>query len=183
MFQGTLPEGKQKQLFEIQGDVRNPSYSIDGKSLYFSSNVDGDWGLYRYSFTTNLIELITAEHGQFAVESPDGGIYFSKENVDGIFYLSKDKMKSHLVTQNLNKKDWGSFFYLNGALHYLKRDNELDKLVRIDKAGVEHVLMTFPVFSIRNYRAFSPIENNKIAVTMQGISGADIYRIPLHNHH
>jgi Tol biopolymer transport system component/DNA-binding winged helix-turn-helix (wHTH) protein len=179
MYQGILPEGIQKQLFEIPGDVRNPSYSIDGKSLYFSSNADGDWGLYRYSFITRSIELITAEHGQFAVESPDGGIYFSKENVDGIFYLSKDKMKSHRVTQDLNKKDWGSFFYLNDALHYLKRDNEFDKLIRIDKVGVEHDVMTFPIFSIRNYRAFSPIENNKIAVTMQGISGADIYSIPL----
>jgi len=179
MFQGALPEGKQQQLFEIQGDVRNPSYSIDGRSLYFSSNVDGDWGLYNYSFSTGLIELITADHGQFAVESPDGGIYFSKDNVDGIFYLSKDKMKSHRVTSGLNKKDWGSFFYLNDALHYLKRDNELDKLVRIDTTGVEHDVMTFPIFSIRNYRAFSLIGNDKIAVTMQGISGADIYSIPL----
>ncbi|NQZ87755.1 MAG: hypothetical protein HRT54_09265 [Colwellia sp.] len=69
-------------------------------------------------------------------------------------------MKSHRVTANLSKKDWGSFFYLNRALHYLKRDNELDKLVRIDETGVEHDVMTFPVFSIRNYRALSPMGND-----------------------
>jgi Tol biopolymer transport system component/DNA-binding winged helix-turn-helix (wHTH) protein len=179
MFHATLPEGMQTQLFEIEGDVRNPSYSIDGKSILFSSNVDGDWGIYRYSFISSSIELVTSDHGMFAIESPDGGIYYSKENVDGIFYLSKDKATSHRVTPNLNSKDWGSFFYLNNALHYLKRDQELDKLVRIDTNGVEYDVMTFPVFSIRNYRAFSPIENDQVAVTMQGISGADIYSIPL----
>ena len=79
----------------------------------------------------------------------------------------------------MNSKDWGSFFYLNNALHYLKRDQELDKLVRIDTNGVEQDIMTFPVFSVRNYRAFSPIDTDQVAVTMQGLSGADIYSISL----
>jgi Tol biopolymer transport system component/DNA-binding winged helix-turn-helix (wHTH) protein len=179
MFQGTLPTGKQAQLFEIEGDVRNPSYSIDGKSLYFSSNVDEEWGIYKYSFVTQSIELIISDSGKFAIEAPDGGIYYSKENIDGIFYLSADKMQSHQVTKKLRTKDWGSFFYLNNALHYLNRTNELDILVRIDSGGKEHNVMSFPVFSIRNTRAFSTIKNNQIAVTMQGISDADIYSIPL----
>ncbi len=180
MFHGTTQEGIKKPLFEIDGDVRNPSYSRDGQSLLFSSNASGVWGIYRYNFSNFSIETINSDQGKFAIESPDGGIYFSKEDVDGIFYLSNDGVSQHQITKNLNSKDWGSFFYLNHELHYLKRNNEFDKIVRLDNSGNEHDVMTFPIFSIRNNRAFSIKDNTKIAISMQGISGADIYSVPLH---
>ncbi|WP_019029985.1 winged helix-turn-helix domain-containing protein [Colwellia piezophila] len=179
LYKGSLPEGELVKLIDIDGDVRNPSYSPDGERLYFSSNKTGQWAIYRYDFAIKKITQIIDDNGKYAIESNDGGIYYTKENVAGIFYLSKDKKTQKTVTPHLNALDWGSFFIQNKQLYYLKRTKENDILMRIDSAGNEQEVFSLPPISIRNEKALTPAYLGTVIVSMLGINDADIYSIPL----
>lgn len=179
LYQGSLPGGELAQLIDIDGDVRNPSYSKDGQRLYFSSNKGGQWAIYRYDFTNKEVTQITDDNGKYAIESTDGGIYYTKENLPGIFYLSADKKTQHIVTVNLGSSDWGSFFIQNEQLYFLKRTKENDLLMRLDEAGNEHEVFSLPPVSIRNEKALTPAYQGTVIVSMLGINDADIYSVPL----
>jgi len=179
LYQGSLPEGQLEQLIDIDGDVRNPSYSKDGQRLYFSSNKTGNWAIYRYDFTTKVTTQIIDDNGKYAIESNDGGIYYTKENLPGIFYLSSDKKTHHTVTTKLGASDWGSFFIQDEKLYFLKRTKENDILVHIDDAGNEQEVFSLPPVSIRNEKALTPAYQGTVIVSMLGINDADIYSVPL----
>lgn len=179
LYLGELPSGNLERLIEIDGDVRKPSFSQDGKSIYFSSNKHGQWGIYKYDMASEELTLLVPENGKYALESDDGGIYFTKDSDDGIFYQSANGGKQTTITENLSIRDWGSFFLLNGDVHYLKRTKENDALMRVDAQGIEYLVFTLPPFSIRNEKALSPAGDGSVIATMLGINDADIYKVPL----
>ncbi|MCJ8304324.1 hypothetical protein, partial [Shewanella sp.] len=84
-----------------------------------------------------------------------------------------------LATAELAATDWGSFFYHDAELYFLKRTDDEDILVRLDDEGREHVAFSLPALSIRNERALSISNNNRVVVSMLGINDADIYSVPL----
>ena len=178
MYQGDLASNKLEQLFELDGDVRNPSYSNDGTKLFFSANQTGDWQLYSYQFASKTISLISHENIKFAVEADNGDLYYSKDNTNGIYLKTAGGIVSQ-ITQELEKNDWGSFFFLNDSLYFLKRTDEQDVLVKLNKNGMQEDIMSLPILSIRNNSAFSPMGNDRVVVSMQGINDADIYSMPL----
>ena len=178
LYLGTLPNEKLAPLPGIDGDVRNPSFSRDGTQVYFSSNMAGQWGIYRYTLASEEVEMI-AENGKFAIEDEHGGLYYSKDNLAGIFYLPADGNGEYLATAELAATDWGSFFYHDAELYFLKRTDDEDILVRLDDEGREHVAFSLPALSIRNERALSISNNNRVVVSMLGINDADIYSVPL----
>ncbi len=178
LYLGALPDGKLVALNGIDGDVRNPSFSRDGTHLYFSSNMAGQWGIYRYTLATKAIEAVI-DNGKYAVEDESGGLYYSKDNLAGIFYHPADSTSEYKVTSALAAGDWGSFFYHNEEVHFLKRTDDEDIVVRLDNRGGEHVAFSLPALSIRNERALSVAADNRVVVSMLGINDADIYSVPL----
>lgn len=178
LFIGRLPDGKLTGLQGIDGDVRNPSFSRDGSQVYFSSNMAGKWGIYRYNLASEKIEVVV-KNGKYAIEDQHGGLYYSKDNTAGIFYLDANGADDHLVTSDLAAGDWGSFFYHNAELYFLKRTDAADMLVHLDGEGREQIAFSLPALSIRNERALSVATNNTVVVSMLGINDADIYSVPL----
>lgn len=179
LYIAELPSGKQQKLLDFDGDVRNPSYSNDGKRLYFSAKTDGKWAIYRYTFNSKNLEKITENNGKYAIEDDEGGIFFTKDNTRGIFYLSSNKQES-LITNELSDLDWGSLFYKNKTLYFIKRTEKADSIIGRDKSGKEVELMTFPAITMRNSKAISPGINNSIIFTLQGINDSDIYKVAIH---
>lgn len=178
LFLGTLPDGKLTKLQGIEGDVRNPSFSRDGTHLYFSSNMAGKWGVYRYSLASQKVDIVV-ENGKYAIEDPADGLYYSKDNIAGIFYLSSEDAAEQRVTSELAAGDWGSFFYHDAGLYFLKRTDDEDIVVRLDAEGREHVAFSLPALSIRNERALSIANDDRVVVSMLGINDADIYSVSL----
>ncbi|RTR30169.1 hypothetical protein EKG39_16180 [Shewanella atlantica] len=178
LFLGRLPGGKLMSLKGIDGDIRNPSFSRDGTQLYFSSNMAGKWGIYRYTLASEKVEAVV-EDGKYAIEDQHGGLYYSKDNLAGIFYLPADEARESLVTDELAAGDWGSFFYHNSELYFLKRTVNEDIVVRIDAEGGEHVAFSLPALSIRNERALAIATEDRVVVSMLGINDADIYSVSL----
>ncbi|WOH37905.1 winged helix-turn-helix domain-containing protein [Thalassotalea fonticola] len=173
-----LPSGNQQKLLDIDGDVRNPSYSADGKRLYFSAKISGKWAIYRYTFISEKLEQVSEGNGKYAVEDDDGGIFFTKDNTRGIFHLSADRHET-LITTKLSDLDWGSLFYKNKTLYYIKRTEKADFIIARDGSGSEVELMTLPPITIRNGMGISPGVNDSIIFTLQGINDSDIYKISI----
>lgn len=179
LYKGELPSGKLTPLIEIEGDVRKPSYSQDGKSVYFSSNKHGKWGIYKLVLASQTLTMLVEENGKYALESDDGGIYFTKDNQGGIFYQPVNSEEEQLITEQLSIRDWGSFFLKDGQLYYLHRTKFNDNLMKIDEDGNKHLVFALPPLSIRNEKALALGKGDTVIATMLGINDADIYRVPL----
>jgi Tol biopolymer transport system component len=86
-------------------DQRDPSFSPDGKYLYFSSDRNGIFNIYRYHFESKKLQQITnVAGGAFAPSlSPDGKklVYagYAKEGY-GIYLLDSIKVLSEVTLEN-----------------------------------------------------------------------------------
>jgi Tol biopolymer transport system component len=84
------------RLFDVMKntgyDDRDPRYSMDGKTLYFSSDRTGIFNIYRYSFETHALERLTNVSG--GAFSPD---------------VSRDQKK--LVCANYDKDGYGIYLF------------------------------------------------------------------------
>lgn len=179
LFTADLSSGEQTLLLDLESDIRNPSLSEDGKRLYFSSNLDGEWAIYRYLFVDKNYEKVIAEGAIFAVEESPNSLYFTKENTRGIYHLDLVTKKETQINSDLGKSDWGNFFVQDNNVVFVRRSDKYDEITRVDKTGVEHILFTLPVLTVRNNRSFSKGENNTVMMTELGINDSDIYRLKL----
>lgn len=179
LYIGQLTSGKLTKVLDLNGNIRNPSYSMDGKEILFSSNIGKAWGIYRYNIKTQKLIKLVEDNGKYAIENSDGGIYYSKDNESGIFYLSQNGKTRKTITTELSNNDWGSFFIQNNNLYFLKRNKDNDILMSIDNEGEEKVVLTLPRLSIRNEKGFSPALDGTVIISMQGLNDADIYSVKI----
>lgn len=79
-----------RRLTSSGGDDVVPSFSRDGRSLYFASNRTGSWQVFRTSVQGGEAQQITREGGFAAFEAPRGdSIYYTKFNVPGLFQIPR----------------------------------------------------------------------------------------------
>ncbi|MCL1046955.1 winged helix-turn-helix domain-containing protein [Shewanella electrodiphila] len=165
---------------QVKGNVRYASFSVDGSRVYYSSLIDEQWGFYQYDLASKQVKLILNDNIKYAVEDNNQGMYYTLDNVAGIYYLAAGSTQPIKVNNTLRAKDWGSFFFQNNALYYLERSDENDLIKRLTSNGESEIAFKLPAMSIRNERSIAAASDDTIIVSMQGINDADIYRIPLH---
>jgi len=183
LYLGLVSGDEPTKISEIKGDVRNPSFSNDGRKIYYSSNVDGHWSLYVYHLDSQQSEFVVAHAAKYGVEDNTGGVYYSRDNQAGIFYHPNDGGEERLITAELSTGDWGSFFYQNEALYFLKRSDISDQIIEMTADNQQQLLFTLPAVSIRGQRALAKADDNTIVVSMLGINDADIYSVSLAPRH
>lgn len=86
-------------------DQRDPSFSPDGKYLYFSSNRSGIFNIYRYHFDSSKLEQITnVSGGAFTPSlSPDGKkLVYAGYDKDGYSIYQIDTIQVHSSTDQEN---------------------------------------------------------------------------------
>lgn len=182
LYVGSLSANQLNVVPQALGDIRNPSFSLDGRKIYYSSNVEGKWEIYQYEVDTQKVKRIVEEGGKYAVEDNLGGLYYSKDNTPGLFYQPKVGNEV-LVTEELAVGDWGSFFYQEQAVYFLKRSDSQDILVRLDSQWQPEIVFSLPAVSIRGGRSLAKAADGALVVSMLGINDADIYRISLEDSH
>jgi len=80
-------------------DIDTPSWSAEGSHIYFSSNKDGNWQIWRVDREGNNLTRMTHQSGASARESTDGAtLYFSKYGEVGLWQKKLDVSSSAVVT-------------------------------------------------------------------------------------
>lgn len=69
-------DGSQRAHDLVEGFV--PSFSRDGKWIYFASERSGEWQVWKVSVRGGLATQVTTQGGFAALESVDGNLYYSK---------------------------------------------------------------------------------------------------------
>jgi Tol biopolymer transport system component len=97
--------GKARQVTTAAGDHVRPSFSSDGKWIYFSNNTNN--GIQRIPFGGGAAEAVT-HNGFEAFESPDGHwLYYAELGVaDGIFRVPTAGGAEQLILRDPRAKAW-----------------------------------------------------------------------------
>jgi Tol biopolymer transport system component len=81
-----------------------PSWSRDGKFLYYASNRSGKWQIWKQPVSEDGAEQVTKQGGFGAFEAADGTLYYSKSpSTPGIYKMPGEEM----VLSSASAPKWG----------------------------------------------------------------------------
>ena len=124
------------QIFLVDSEGRNlhvlvsdtypnevPSWSGDGKAVYFASRRTGDNQVWRHELSTGKETQVTRHGGFAAFESYDAKwLYYSKYEGGGIWKMPVGGGQEDLVTDSLHRGYWGNFAVTNNGLYLVDSD-------------------------------------------------------------
>jgi len=100
-----------------------PSWSRDGKAVYFASNRSGNWQVWRREISTGKETQITQHGGFAAFESYDAKtLYYSKLDRGGLWKMPVGSGQELLVTDSLHLGYWGNFAVTDNGLYLVDAD-------------------------------------------------------------
>ena len=108
------------------GEYENvvPSWSRDGKFLYFASNRTESYQIWRYELASGKETQVTRDGGFASFESYDGKtLYFSKFERPGIWNLPIDGGDEQRITDALHLGSWGDFGVAENGLYFVDSDD------------------------------------------------------------
>ena len=112
--------GPAHRLPNDTSDDAVPSWSHDGRSLYFASNRSGSWQVWKRTVDGGQPVQVTANGGFAAFESPDGkSIYYAKFNEKGIWKAPVSGGEETKVTDELPASYWGYFVVGRDGLYFI----------------------------------------------------------------
>jgi Tol biopolymer transport system component len=128
--------GKHSQIYVVDAEGRNlqaltdgeyensvPSFSRDGKSIYFGSMRSGNWQLWKQSFDGGKAFQITQHGGFTAFESYDGKtLYHTKREEEGIWSIPMSGGAETRVTAAPRRGFWGHWAVCETGLYLLDND-------------------------------------------------------------
>jgi Tol biopolymer transport system component/DNA-binding winged helix-turn-helix (wHTH) protein len=100
-----------------------PSWSRDGKAIYFASNRTGNLQVWRRELSSGKETQITRHGGFAAFESYDAkALYYSKFEGGGIWRIPAGGGPEELVTGSLHRGYWGHFAVTDNGLYLVDSD-------------------------------------------------------------
>jgi Tol biopolymer transport system component len=100
-----------------------PSWSRDGKGVYFASNRTGDFQVWRRELSSGKETQITRHGGFAAFESYDAKtLYYSKFERGGISKVPAGGGQEERVTDSLHMGYWGHFAVTDNGLYLVDSD-------------------------------------------------------------
>lgn len=119
------------------GDSNNilPRWSADGRTLYFASNRNGVWQVWRMAINGGQPQQVTANGAYVAMESPDGRwIYFTKGDVSGIWRIPVGGGVEERIFAQPRGGYWGYWCLGQRGLYLLDTDPPKPRIMRYDFA-------------------------------------------------
>jgi Tol biopolymer transport system component/DNA-binding winged helix-turn-helix (wHTH) protein len=102
---------------------RVPSWSRDGKAVYFASNRTGNWQIWRRELSGRKETQITRQGGFAGFESYDAkALYYSKFEGGGIWKVPVGGGQEERVTDSLHLGYWGHFAVTENGLYLVDSD-------------------------------------------------------------
>jgi len=120
--------GKPRALTEGPKDSVVPSFSRDGKWIYFSSNANGGWDLYKMPVDGSAKpSQLTTAGGFSGFESVDGRtLYYCKFDKPGIYSMSLPNGPESMVTMDLLPKLWGAWVLRDNGIYLITPQQKKD---------------------------------------------------------
>jgi Tol biopolymer transport system component len=120
--------GKPRAITSGPYDNVVPSFSRDGKWIYFSSNASGGWELWKVALSGDGKPIQVTQHGGFsAFESVDGHtLYYSKWDKPGIYSMPTKGGEETLVTGDLFPGLWGGWALADDGIYVICPEEKAD---------------------------------------------------------
>jgi Tol biopolymer transport system component/DNA-binding winged helix-turn-helix (wHTH) protein len=144
------PGGPARLLPTIPGaDNLSPSWSRDGKWLYFASKLNGEpFQLWKLPIQGGPPIKLTKHGGISAVESPDGRfLYYSKYEVGGIWRMPLGGGEETQVLEEVQGGSWPDWALTTDGIYFLR----FDKAARVTIQFFDFATRkTVPVWTLDN---------------------------------
>jgi Tol biopolymer transport system component len=119
----TLVDSEGRNLHNIaSGDYENvvPSWSRDGRSIYFASNRTGQWQIWKRELETERETQVTRNGGYAAFEAYDAKrLYYSKFEGGGLWSMPVGGGAEERITDALHRGYWGHFGVTETGIYLL----------------------------------------------------------------
>lgn len=179
LYLGTLSGPDFKPVSEKPFESQHASWSRDGRSLYFSSNISGDWQIWRLDLQSGISQQHTVKGGIFAREAPDGGLLYVKALTGGI-WLQDQKGTEQLLVPQLAEVDWGNWLVDEKGIYYLQRLPDADLwMFKAWGQSSSAELFRVPGRSIKTSRSVTAVSEDEFVVSMYGRREANLMAVPL----
>lgn len=127
-----VASGAMRTLVDDAADERVPSWSADGRFVYFASNREDGWQVWRVSRDGRAPTRVTRNGGFLARESDDGAtLYFAKYGASGVWRRPVAAGAAERIAV-LSACDWGSWELTPFGIAYLARESMGPRLALLD---------------------------------------------------
>jgi Tol biopolymer transport system component/DNA-binding winged helix-turn-helix (wHTH) protein len=125
--------GPPRRLTASPADEVAPRWSRDGRTLYFGSNREGAWQVWRMPAGGGQATRVTTGGGYTAEETSDGALLVARYAEPGLWRVAGGTETRVAYLPALG--DWGNWAVVGEGVVALSRENGALRLVRLDLDG------------------------------------------------
>jgi len=161
--------GQNLQRLDIdEQNIAAPEWSIDGKSLFFSTNKTGNWEIWLYSIEGANSQQIT-QNGGYKIIPTETGIFYSKFEQSGIWYLPNESDNSTTIIPASFMDDYVNWVVSTDGIYFLTWSFGASTLYFYDFQTSEVSDIGLVQGFIENYPSLTISPNNKQLFITEGM--------------
>ena len=140
------PDGRTRALTDDAADDVAPTWSRDGRWVYFASNRGETWQVYRVPSAGGTAEAVTVHGGVAAAEAPGGGLLVVRPDRRGLWRLPEvggavRDVRPQRLRVNLSPADWANWTVVGDHVYAVERRfDRAASVVRLSPDGARQRL-------------------------------------------
>ncbi len=127
--------------------IETASWALDGKSIYFSSDLDGDWQIYQKYLGNDDPPVKITERGGYAPEiTTSGHMLFYKYHQNGIWKMNLTDKSVQKLVNDTNIYAYDALYARGNGFYYLSVGKDVNTLTYFDFGTGERQAL-FPILN------------------------------------
>lgn len=171
-------QGLPVRLTSTDASELAPSFSRDGRHVYFTSEQEGSWIAQRLNLDSGRVEDIVP-NAMGLREAPDGsGFYYARTDRDGLFFRSAPEREETLIAGGYTHSDWGNFDFRGEDIVYYARQEQAVK--QWHKATNSISVLLREVTDVPSWDpGLAVLSDSTIMLAREGIPSGDVFVLEL----
>lgn len=147
-------------------DEKHPTWSRNGQYVYYTSNRNNQWEIWRQSLNHPSSETILLTKGYLAKEAYDErSFFYTKARTDGIWQFNFKDGSSKLLVPDLHHLDWGNWAPTQTGIYFIKRSKGKNQIYFYDfQLGTSRRITNLPFKVPYGDPAFAISANQRWAI-------------------